>query len=200
MSVPNVVNILASQFSRCKVIISERNDPKFSRLFTKYGLFFSKIYKYAPILIVQRQVFQEWYKKHFELKCSVIPNPMPILEFGKIYSHRQKLISLMLALTFIVSCSSTTVINTTDKEAKIYVNDEYKGKGSVTHSDTKIVGSSSVVQIKKKGCESKTYIMSRSEEFDVGACLGGVLVLVPFLWIMKYKPTRTYEFECEAAN
>ena len=95
LSVPNVVNILASQFSRCKVIISERNDPKFSRLFTKYGLFFSKIYKYAPILIVQRQVFQEWYKKHFELKCSVIPNPMPILEFGKIYSHRQKLISLI---------------------------------------------------------------------------------------------------------
>jgi hypothetical protein len=35
--------------------------------------------------------------------------------------------------------------------------------------------------------------LSRNEEFNVGACIGGVLVLFPFLWIMNYKPEHTYE-------
>jgi hypothetical protein len=35
--------------------------------------------------------------------------------------------------------------------------------------------------------------IQRNEQFSVGACIGGVLVLVPFLWIMGYKPDHTYE-------
>jgi hypothetical protein len=104
---------------------------------------------------------------------------------------------LILIGALTASCSSTTLISVTDKEAKVYIDGEYKGKGGATHTDTKIVGSTTSVVLKKKGCEPKTYTFSRSEEFDAGACLGGVFVLVPFLWVMKYKPVRTYEFECE---
>jgi glycosyltransferase involved in cell wall biosynthesis len=95
LSVPNLVNIFASQLSRCKIIISERNDPKFSQLLKKHKLFFGKVYKYAPILIVQRHVFLEWFKENFKIECSVIPNPMPSLDFGKRHSDREKIISLI---------------------------------------------------------------------------------------------------------
>ena len=108
-----------------------------------------------------------------------------------------KLVTILLLATLFASCSSTTLINSTDKSAKIYVDGEYKGKGSVTHTDTKIVGATTSVTIKKKGCAPRSYSFSRSEEFDAGACAGGVFVLVPFLWVMKYKPARTFEYECE---
>ena len=109
----------------------------------------------------------------------------------------RSIISLLLVVMF-VSCSSTTTITSTDSKAKIYVDGEYKGTGVATHTDTKIVGSSTSVRISKKGCKDRTFVFSRSEEFDPGACAGGVFVLVPFLWVMKYKASRTYEYECEA--
>jgi hypothetical protein len=103
-----------------------------------------------------------------------------------------------LALTFLVSCSSTTMIRTTDSQAKIYVDGELKGTGTASHTDTKTVGASTSVRIEKQGCEPAFYTFSRNEEFDVGACVGGALVLVPFLWIQKYKPERTFEYTCTA--
>ena len=98
----------------------------------------------------------------------------------------------------IMSCSSTTLIRSTDPSVKIYVDGEYAGKGVVSHTDTKTVGSTTSVRFEKAGCEPRFFNMSRSEEFDVGACIGGVFVLVPFLWIQKYKAEHNYEFECEA--
>jgi len=108
----------------------------------------------------------------------------------------RKFLSLIIMSVVLASCSSTTVINVTDKKAKVYVDGEYRGKGSVMHTDTKIVGATTQVMIKKKGCSPMTYTFSRSEVFDAGACAGGVFVLFPFLWVMKYKPSRTFEYEC----
>jgi hypothetical protein len=107
-----------------------------------------------------------------------------------------KVAAALLTASSIVACSSTTMIRSTDPEAKIYVDGELKGRGTVTHTDTKIVGSTTSVRIEKDGCEPQYYTFSRNEEFDAGACAGGVFVLVPFLWIQKYKPERTYEYIC----
>lgn len=107
-----------------------------------------------------------------------------------------KLLTILLSI-MIVGCSSTTTIMSTDKDAKIYIDGEFKGKGTVTHTDTKIVGSTTSVRMAKEGCESQFYTFSRNEEFDAGACAGGVFLLVPFLWIQKYKPVHTYEYTCE---
>jgi len=52
------------------------------------------------------------------------------------------------------------------------------------------------VKFKKDGCEEQTYAFSRNEEFDAGACIGGVFLLFPFLWIQKYKPEHNYEYSC----
>lgn len=100
------------------------------------------------------------------------------------------------ALLVVTGCSSTTSIQSSDPEASIYVDGEYKGKGAAVHTDTKIVGASTGVMIKKDGCVPQSFTFSRSEEFDVGACIGGAFVLVPFLWVMKYKPSHYYEYEC----
>lgn len=111
-----------------------------------------------------------------------------------------KKISLVFLSFLISACSSTTMIRTTDSKASIYVDDVLVGTGVATHTDTKIVGSTTAVRIEKAGCEPAYYTFSRSEDFDAGACAGGIFLLVPFLWIQKYKPERTYEYNCIAKS
>lgn len=94
------------------------------------------------------------------------------------------------------SCTSTTVINSSPSGAKIYIDGSLMGKTPYTHSDTKIVGATTMVTLKKEGCENFNGIISRSEKFEVGPCIGGAFVLVPFLWVMGYNPMRTFELEC----
>lgn len=107
---------------------------------------------------------------------------------------------VLVILLISTACSSTTLITSSDPAAKIYVDDEFKGTGSVSHSDTKIIGSNTSVKLKKEGCESMNYTFSRNEEFDAGACAGGVFFLFPFLWIQKYRPVHAYEFSCTKVN
>jgi hypothetical protein len=104
-------------------------------------------------------------------------------------------VAICTAIGFI-GCSSSTTIRSTDPEAKIYVDGEYKGKGQYLQTDTKIIGSSTNVRMEKEGCEPMSFQFSRNEEFDAGACAGGVFLLFPFLWIQKYKPEHTYEYTC----
>ena len=104
-------------------------------------------------------------------------------------------VTIFSILSF-AACSSTTLIKSSDPATKIYVDGEFKGTGTVTHTDQKIVGSATHVKFKKDGCAEQSYVFSRNEEFDTGACIGGVFLLFPFLWIQKYKPEHSYEYEC----
>jgi hypothetical protein len=104
-----------------------------------------------------------------------------------------------LSVVLFANCSSSTMIRTTDPDAKIYVDGEMMGKGSVNYSDTKTILSSTTVKIQKPGCAPVTNMISRSE-FDVGACIGGVFLAVPFLWIEKYKPEYNFEYSCVATK
>jgi hypothetical protein len=107
-------------------------------------------------------------------------------------------ITKFLAICILFSgCSSTTQIVTIPPGAKLYINGEYYGETPYTYTDTKIVGSTNLVNIKKEGYKDFNNAFSRDEEVDIGALIGGVFVLIPFLWIMKYKPVRTYELEPE---
>ena len=45
------------------------------------------------------------------------------------------------------------------------------------------------------GYEPLNTWLTRDEEADVGAIIGGCIVLVPFLWTMKYHPIHTYELK-----
>ena len=61
------------------------------------------------------------------------------------------------------------------------------------HTDTKIVGSVTTVRLEKEGYETLNTSFARNEEADVGAIIGGIFILVPFLWTMRYKPSHMYE-------
>ena len=98
-----------------------------------------------------------------------------------------------LSAAFLYACASTTKIDTTPSGATLYINGEKAGTTPYTYTDTKIVGSTVQLKLKKDGFEDFQTIMTRNEEADTGAIVGGVLTLVPLLWSMKYKPTHTYE-------
>jgi hypothetical protein len=92
------------------------------------------------------------------------------------------------------SCSSHTLITTVPVDgAKVYLNGEFVGTTPYDHSDTKIVGSRTSIRLEKEGYETVNASMTRDEEVDAGAVIGGLFFWVPFLWTMKYKPVHTYE-------
>ena len=98
-----------------------------------------------------------------------------------------------LSTAFLYACASTTKIDTTPDGATVYINGEKAGTTPFTYTDTKIVGSAVQVKLKKEGYEDFQTTLTRNEEPDVGAIVGGVFTLVPLMWSMKYKPTHTYE-------
>lgn len=100
---------------------------------------------------------------------------------------------LLAGCILLASCSSKTLIQSNPSGAKVYLNGEAVGTTPYTHEDTKIVGSTTSVKLEKEGYEPFITSFSRNEKADVGAIIGGVFVLFPFLWTMKYKPERTYE-------
>ena len=104
----------------------------------------------------------------------------------------------------LISCASTTTIqvvdsnDSIDQEVKIYLDGAYRGKGEVLYSDTKIVGSTTQVSLKKSNCRTTNHVLSRTEQINVGALIGGILLFFPFLWVMGYNPTHSYEFNCDS--
>ncbi len=97
------------------------------------------------------------------------------------------------ALVLASGCASSTLIRSEPPGAKVYLNGELAGRTPLVMSDTKIVGSTTHVRLVVDGYEPFDATIQRNESFDVGACIGGVFVYVPFLWIMGYKPEHNYE-------
>jgi hypothetical protein len=104
---------------------------------------------------------------------------------------------ILSATIFLAGCGSTTMIQSKPDNAKVYLNGEYMGTTPYAYRDTKIVGSTTIVTLEKEGYQTFNTSFSRDEELDVGALIGGIFLLVPFLWIMKYKPFRNYEMKPE---
>ena len=106
----------------------------------------------------------------------------------------QKAIAIFLAVSILFSsCASTTMIRSNPTGAKVYLNGESVGTTPYTHKDTKIVGSTTTVELKLEGYETLNTTFSRNEQVDIGAIIGGCFLLVPFLWTMKYNPNHNYE-------
>jgi hypothetical protein len=109
-----------------------------------------------------------------------------------------KYLLICVAVLMLGACSSTTLITSTDPDARIYVNGEYIGTGQASYTDKKVAFSKSNVTFKKTGCSETEHSFRRDEKPDGGAIVGGILVLVPFLWVTEYKPEHNYEFDCNA--
>lgn len=103
--------------------------------------------------------------------------------------------SLLALMLFVVGCTSTTVIDTVPNGAKLYMNGMYMGVTPYTHTDSKIVGSSTQLKFEKEGFEPLVTVLKKDEKADVGAIIGGIFFLFPFLWTMEYDPMHTYELK-----
>jgi hypothetical protein len=100
---------------------------------------------------------------------------------------------LLAVLVLFTSCASTTMIQSVPSDASVYVNGMYMGKTPYAYSDESIVGTCHSLRISKEGYEDFNTYLCRNEQADVGAIIGGIFFLFPFLWTMKYYPERTYE-------
>jgi len=111
-----------------------------------------------------------------------------------------KYLFTVLAFLLVSACSSTTLISSSDPDARIYVNGEYIGKGQAAYTDKKVAFSNNDVTIKKPGCDPASYSFRRNEKPDGGAIVGGILVTIPFLWVTEYKKEHNYEYDCHSAE
>ncbi|WP_163707290.1 PEGA domain-containing protein [Mangrovibacterium lignilyticum] len=105
----------------------------------------------------------------------------------------QTIAVFLAGLMLFASCKSTTMIISDPPGAKLYLNGESAGVTPYQYRDTKIVGSTTDVKLVKEGYADFYTAFSRNEKADAGAIIGGLFLLFPFLWTMKYKPTHTYE-------
>ncbi len=102
--------------------------------------------------------------------------------------------AVMLSTVILLSsCASTTIIKSSPSGAKLYMNGEPVGTTPYTHTDTKIVGSTTILKISNEGYEDFNGVLKRDEEVNVGAIIGGIFLLFPFLWVMDYKPTHNFD-------
>jgi hypothetical protein len=107
---------------------------------------------------------------------------------------------LLIFLTLVLAaCSSTTMIRSSDPQARIYVNGEYIGTGQAAYTDRKVAFSRNEVVIDKEGCMPSVYTFHRNEDPDGSAIIGGFLFTVPFLWVTEYKDEHAYEYDCRPA-
>jgi hypothetical protein len=106
----------------------------------------------------------------------------------------RKIAAAVTMLSF-TACPSTTVIRSIPSGAKLYLNGQVAGKTPYLMTDSKFVGTRTTLRLEKPGYETFNGSISRTEELDMGACVGGVFFLIPFLWIMKYQPEHIYELE-----
>jgi hypothetical protein len=98
-----------------------------------------------------------------------------------------------VTLAAFAGCASSTVIQSQPPGARVLVNGQAAGTTPYTLSDTKIVGSTTHVRLEYPGYRPLDTMVTRNEELDVLALVGGLFVLVPFLWVMKYSPSRTFQ-------
>ncbi|MCE5174265.1 MAG: PEGA domain-containing protein [Bacteroidales bacterium] len=103
--------------------------------------------------------------------------------------------SFLVSTLLFASCSSSTMIQSNPSKAKLYLDGAYVGETPYLQRDTKIVGSSMVVKLEKEGYKPLISTITKDEEVDVGAVIGGVFFAVPFLWTMKYLPVHNYELK-----
>jgi len=126
--------------------------------------------------------------KYHTIECPIKPNDNKMKKgFCKIVA------ALLASVVLFSSCASSTMIQSNPSEAKVYLDGESVGSTPYTMRDTKIVGSTTTVVLKKEGYEDFVTSISRNEEVDAGAIIGGIFLLFPFLWTMKYKPIHNYD-------
>lgn len=104
------------------------------------------------------------------------------------------LICLFLLIFCFMGCASKTIIKSRPSGAEVYIDNVRKGVTPLHYSDTAIAGATKTLKLKKEGYKTFEGVIRKSD-FQVGPCIGGVLVLFPFIWILGYPDEHEFELE-----
>jgi hypothetical protein len=87
------------------------------------------------------------------------------------------------------------VIHSRPEGAKLYLDGALAGRTPHSMTDTKVAGTVTRVRLELEGYEPLRATIVRDEEFALAPCLLGIAAIVPWpwLWIMRYHPSRTYD-------
>jgi hypothetical protein len=106
----------------------------------------------------------------------------------------KKLIALLMVFFFLFGCSSTTLIKSNPPGAKLYVNETFQGETPYFLSDQAVAGTRKAVTLKKEGYKDFNGYIKR-EKLSVPALIGGIFLIVPFIWVLEYPPQYNFEME-----
>ncbi len=109
----------------------------------------------------------------------------------------KKGLTLVTAFVFLLGClgcASSTVIKSIPPGAKLYIDGQVKGETPYTHTDRSIAGTWRNLTLKKEGYKDFSGHIKR-DELSVLALIGGIFLVVPFLWIFEYQPEYTFEMD-----
>jgi hypothetical protein len=106
----------------------------------------------------------------------------------------KKIIASSIALLFLFGCASATIIKSNPPGAKLYLDGQLEGETPYTYADRAAAGTMKSVTLKKEGYKDFSGHIKR-EELSVGALIGGILILIPLIWVLEYPPEYTFEME-----
>ena len=103
------------------------------------------------------------------------------------------LLSFVILAASLMSCSSTTLLTSTPPGAEIYIDDNFKGTTPYKHTDISISGSQKIVEIYKEGYDDFRTILTKKGRAHGGAIVGGIFLIIPFIWVVQYNLEYKYE-------
>ena len=102
----------------------------------------------------------------------------------------KKLIALVMVFFFLFGCSSTTLLKSNPPGAKLQIEGQAVGETPRFYSDKAVAGTVKIVTLKKDGYKDLNGYIKR-DKFSVPMLIGGIFLIVPFIWILEY-PTQYY--------
>jgi hypothetical protein len=106
----------------------------------------------------------------------------------------KKLIVLVMVFFFLFGCASTTLLKSNPSGAKIQVDGQVVGETPQFYTDKAVAGTSKIVTLKKEGYKDLNSYIKR-EKFSVPNLIGGIFLIVPFIWILEYPSQYTFKME-----
>jgi hypothetical protein len=106
----------------------------------------------------------------------------------------KRLIALATVLLFLSGCASTTLIKSNPLGAKLQVDGRSVGETPHFYTDQAVAGTARTLTMKKEGYKDLSAIIRR-EKLSVPALIGGIFLIVPFVWIFEYPSQYNFEME-----
>jgi hypothetical protein len=101
----------------------------------------------------------------------------------------------LVTVAAFAGCASSTVLQSQPPGARVFLNGAPMGTTPYTMTDTNMSGTATQVRLEYPGFEPFNAMIVRSEELDPLALIGGIFLLVPFLWILGYQPTHFFTMQ-----